>query len=75
MVEFRDNDTKELLWRDSGSIVPQKDTTLIWVDSAGVSRTYKLDDVVKTYTSPVPVGEISNTDCGLDTVVYLTEEV
>lgn len=71
MIEFRDNATKDLLWR--GSVIPDENDALEWTDPAGVERTYERNGVTQKYVSPVPVGEISNTDCGVVTVVYVTE--
>jgi len=72
VIEFRDNATRDLLWR--GTIVPDENHTLEWTDPGGVERIYEYNGVTHKFVSPVPVGEMSNTDCGVVTIVYVTQQ-
>ena len=39
VVEFRDEDTGDLVWKAAMHYFPGEDATLEWIDAEGVSRT------------------------------------
>jgi len=77
IVEFRDNATKDLLWKAGMHCVPQEDAVIEWTDPDDVIRTYEVNGIKYAFNSPNPgaafSGTISCTDARHTPILFVTE--
>jgi len=71
-VEFRDNVTKDLLWRALMPCVPEENDKLFYGVDGQATTEYELKSKEFTFAKPATVGETPITDCQYITIVYVT---
>lgn len=77
IVEFRDEVTKDLVWKGAMHYIPSENDVLEWTDPVDVVRNYEIKGVVHRFNSPNPAGShsghLSCTDAKHTPVVWVRE--